>query len=126
MGYGYRGPVALTLGYGFQELASNSHGETVLRHRLSASAGVRLPLRFTLLAQGALVFSRYPDGVFLSPDIVLTEDDEAQNTLSMRLVRPLTASVDLELSGSVHGTRLPRNDLSFARQVAALGLTWRL
>jgi hypothetical protein len=126
VGYGYRGPVALTLGYAFQELASNSFGETVLRHRLSASAGVRLPLRLTLLAQGALVLSRYPDGVFLSPEIILTEDDEAQNSFSLRLVRPLSASLDLELSASLHGTRLPRNDLSFLRQVAALGLTWRL
>ncbi len=126
VGYAYRGPVALGVGYAFQELASNSYGETVLRHRLSATAGVRLPLRLTLLAQGALVFSRYPDGVFLSPEIILTEDDEAQNSLSLRLVRPLSASVDLELSAGVHGTRLPRNDLDYGRQVAALGLTWRL
>ncbi|HET9452364.1 MAG TPA: hypothetical protein VFO83_15845 [Aggregicoccus sp.] len=126
VGYGYRGPVALTLGYAFQELSSNSYGQTVLRHRLSASAGVRLPLRLTLLAQGALVLSRYPDGVYLSPEIILTEDDEAQNSLSLRLVRPLSASLDLELWGSLHGTRLPRNELSYARQVLALGLTWRL
>ncbi len=77
--------------YAFQELASNSYGETVLRHRLSASAGVRLPAAAsTLLAQGALVLNRYPDGVFLSPEIILTEDDEAQNSLSLRLVRPLS------------------------------------
>ena len=126
VGYGYRGPVALTLGYGFQELSSNSFGETVLRHRLSASAGLRLPLRLTLLAQGALVLNRYPDGVFLSPEIILTEDDEAQSSLALRLVRPLTDSLDLELSASVHGTRLPRNGLDYGRQVAALGLTWRL
>ncbi|MBF5046580.1 hypothetical protein IR215_29570 [Simulacricoccus sp. 17bor-14] len=126
VGYAYRGPVALSFGYGFQELASNSYGETLLRHRLSASAGVHLPLQFTLLAQGALVLSHYPDGVFLSPDIILTEDEEAQNNLSLRLVRPLTRSLDLELSGGIYGTRLPRNGLSYTRSMAGVGVTWRL
>ena len=83
-------------------------------------------LLLLLLAQGALVLGRYPDGVFLSPDIILTEDEEAQNTLSLRLVRPVSRSVDLELSAALYGTRLPRNGLSYTRAVAGVGLSWRL
>ncbi len=124
--YTYRGPVALGLTYTFQEISSNSFGETVLRHRLSGSAGVKLPWNVTLLAQGALGLSRYPDGLYLSPEIILVEEDEGQNSLSLKLARPVNERLDLELSYALYSTRLPRNELSYLRQVASLGLTWRL
>lgn len=126
MGYTYRGPLALGLTYTYQELSSNSRGETVLRHRLSGSAGVRLPWRLTLLAQGAAGLNSYPDGIFLSPEILLVEEDEAQNSLSLKLARPVSGHLDVELSYALYGTRLPQNGLSYFRQVAGLGLTWRL
>jgi hypothetical protein len=125
-GYTYRGPLALGLTYTFQEISSNSFGETSLRHRLSGSAGIRLPWNVTLLAQGTLGLSRYPDGIFLSPEIALLEEDEGQNSLSLRLARPLNERVDVELSYAIYGTNLPRNNLSYFRQVGGLGFTWRL
>jgi hypothetical protein len=126
VGYTYRGPAALGLTYTFQEVSSNSFGETVLRHRLSGSAGVRLPWRLMLLAQGTLGLSHYPDGIFLSPEIILVEEDEGQNSLSLKLARPLSEHLDVELSYAVYSTSLPRNALSYFRQVAGVGLTWRL
>lgn len=125
VGYSYKGPLALGVAYTYQETSSNSFGESVQRHRLSATAGVRLPWKLTLLAQGTLGLNRYPDGVYLSPEIILLEDDEAQNTLSLRLARPVSAQVDLELSYAMYGTRLPNNELFYFRQVAGVGLTWR-
>ena len=125
-GYTYRGAWAAGLTYTFQEATSNSFGETVLRHRLSASAGVRLPWNVMLLAQGALGLSRYPDGIFLSPEIILVEEEEGQNSLSLTLVRPVSERVDMELSYALYNTSLPRNGLSYFRQVAGLGFTWRL
>jgi hypothetical protein len=126
VGYTYKGPLALGLTYTYQELSSNSYGETVQRHRLSGSAGVRLPWKLTLLAQGSLGLTHYPDGVFFSSDITLLEDDEAQNSLALKLVRPLAAHLDLELTYALYGNQLERNDLSYFRQVGAVGLTWRL
>lgn len=124
--YTYRGPVALGLTYTFQEISSNSFGETVSRHQLSGSAGLKLPWNVTLLAQGTLGLSRYPDGIYLSPEIILVEEDEGQNSLSLKLARPVNEHMDVELSYGLYGTRLPRNALSYLRQVAGLGLTWRL
>lgn len=126
VGYQYRGPFALEATYGYQELASNAFGETVLRHRLAVSAGVRLPWRLSLLAQGALVLQRYPDGVWLSPDVVLPGDDEGSSSLAARLVRPLGERVDLELSVAAQGARLPRSGLRYAREVVTLGVSLRL
>ncbi|HEX8700266.1 MAG TPA: hypothetical protein VF815_15575 [Myxococcaceae bacterium] len=125
-GYTYRGSWAAGLTYTFQEISSNSFGETVLRHRLSGSAGVRLPWNVMLLAQGALGLSRFPDGIFLSPEIILVEEDEGQNSLSLKLARPVSESVDVELSYALYNTSLPRNGLSYFRQVMGVGFTWRL
>ncbi|MCE9669317.1 hypothetical protein LY474_16015 [Myxococcus stipitatus] len=125
LSYNYRGPVALGLTYSYQESSSNSFGETLLRHRVVGSAGVRLPWRMTLLAQGSLGFTRYPDGIFLSPEIILVEEDEGQDSLSLKLARPVSARVDLELSWGLWSTRLPRNGLSYTRQVFGVGVTWR-
>jgi hypothetical protein len=125
VGYTYKGPLTLGLGYAYQEALSNSFGESTRRHRLSATAGVRLPWKLTLLVQGALGLNLYPDRIYLSPEIILLEDDEAQNTLSVRLVMPASEHVDLELSYAAYGTRLPENHLSYFRQVGGVGLTWR-
>ncbi len=124
--YTYRGPLALGLMYTFQEISSNSFGETVLRHRLSGSAGMRLPGNVTLLLQAAFGLSHYPDGIYLSPEITLLEEDEGQNSLSLKLARPMNKHLDLELSYGLYGTSLPNNNLSYFRQVMGLGLTWRL
>ncbi|WP_426749226.1 hypothetical protein [Myxococcus sp. Y35] len=123
--YTYRGPLALGVTYAFQEISSNSYGETLQRHRLSANAGIRLPWRVTLLAQGSLGFTGYPDGIYLSPEIILVEEDEGQNSLSVKLARPLTESLDFEMAWGVWSTRLPRNDLTYTRQVFSTGFTWR-
>lgn len=125
MGYTYKGPLALGLTYSFQELGSNSFGESMRRHRLSGTAGGRLPWRLMWMAQGTLGLHHYPDGVYFSTDITLLEDDEAQNSLSLKLSRPLNEHLDVELSYALYGTRLPRNDLAYFRQVAGVGLTWR-
>lgn len=124
-GYSYKGPLALGLSYSYVETSSNSYGESVQRHRLSGTAGVRLPWKLTLMAQGALGLNAYPDGVFLSPEITLLDDDEAQHMLSLKLARPLSERVDVELSFAMYGTELSRSGLFFFRQVGGVGLTWR-
>ncbi|NMO18862.1 hypothetical protein HPC49_36910 [Pyxidicoccus fallax] len=123
--YTYRGPVALGLGYAYQEVSSNSFGETVMRHRVTGNAGVRLPWKLTLLAQGSLGYTTYPDGIYLSPQIILIEEDEGQNSLSLKLARPVTERVDVEVSWGLWSTRLPRNALTYTRQVFGVGFTWR-
>lgn len=124
--WSWRGPLALAATYAFQHQGSNSYGETVLRHRLTASAGLRLPWQLFLLAQGSLGLFRYPDGVYLSGDLLLLEDDEAQNSLSLRLARPVEGHLDLELTWAVYATQLPGSSgLSYLRQVGGVGLTWR-
>jgi len=123
--YRYRGPFALAVGYGFQSVGSNSFGEAQRSHRFTASVGLRLPQRLMLFVEGALQLTQYPDGVYLSPQILLLEDDENLSSATARLVRPLNAHLDVELRYSLYQTALPQNGLHYLRQLATAGATFR-
>ena len=126
VGYSYRGPFSLSVTYGYLGQGSNSFGESLVRHRLSLSGGVRLPWKLMLLGVLAYQETRYPDGIYLSPELKpLLEDDESHNEVSLRLVRPLAERLDLELSYALYQSALPRNGLTYLRQVGGVGLTFR-
>ena len=126
VGYRYRGPFTLAAGYTLEDDSSNSYGESALRHRINAQLGLRLPFGTMGFLAASLQLSHYPDGVYLSPDILLVEDSEALDSASVRLVRPLGAHVDLELRYGLYATSLPSNGLSYLRQLASLGVTLRM
>lgn len=126
--YSYRGPFHLTVGYSYLDQTSNSYGETMRRHRLSATAGFRLPAKFTLLTTGALQLTSFPDGIFLSPDLQVVEDDENSSTLTVKLVRPVHKHVDLDVRYALYVNVLPqrtagREELLYVRNVFSLGVT---
>lgn len=125
--YNYRGPVALTLGYSYGGASSNSFAETVFRHRMTGAAGVRLPWDLTLLAQVAVQLANYPDGGYQSADLILLEDDN-QTSVSLKLLRPLSSHLDADLRFGLYHANVPQNDLTltYLRQVAWIGITWRL
>ncbi|MDX2008640.1 MAG: hypothetical protein SFW67_00535 [Myxococcaceae bacterium] len=127
-GYSYRGPFHLSLNYSYLDMTSNSYGETLRRHRLSATAGFRLPAKFTLLTTGALQLSLFPDGIFLSPDLQVVEDDENSSTLTVKLVRPVHEHVDLDVRYALYVNVLPQRTTStepllYVRHVFSLGAT---
>lgn len=123
LGYSFRGPFSLSATYGFFSADSNSYGESFQRHRLTLSGAVRLPARFILLGDMAVQLTRYPDGVYLSQQFALKQDDESFNQLSLRLVRPLSERVDLELTYALYYTRFPANALTYLRHVGSVGVT---
>ncbi len=121
--YQYRGPFHLTAGYSYLDQASNSFGETLRRHRFAVTAGVRLPWRFTLLASATLQLSQFPDGVYLSPELQVVEDDENSSAVTLKLVRPLGEHLDLDLRYAVYVNVLPQNRFFYLRHVGSLGLS---
>lgn len=122
LSYSYRGPFALTVSYGFIDNTSNSWGETFRRHRGGITAGIQLPWQLTLLANGALIWAQYPDGLFLSSDLNLTEDDENQNAVSLKVLRPLNDTFAVDLRYGFYFNRLVNNDYIYLRQVAMVGI----
>jgi hypothetical protein len=125
-GWAWRGPVALGVTYAFVDQSSNSRGESLNRHRLSGTAGIRLPWQLFLFTQLNAQLTDYPDGIYLSAEVEnLTEDAENHNSVSLRLVRPLSPTVDAELRYALYQNSLPQNELDYLRQVGWIGLTWR-
>jgi hypothetical protein len=123
--YSYRGPVAAGFGYSFDEIVSNSFGQTQQRHRLSGSLGIRLGANFFLLTQGTLQLTRYPDGIFLSEALLLIEDDENGSMVVTRLSRPLSEHFEVDLRYAWYSSQMSHNGLTYRRQLAGLGVTWR-
>jgi len=119
--YAYRGPFQVGAEYGFADSQSNSFGQSYLRHRLALSGGVRLPAGFLAMAQGVLAISQYPDGVYLSKDLLVLEDDENSSSLSLKLLHPLGKWWDVEARYGLYYARLPNNGLSYLRQVFTIG-----
>lgn len=127
-GYSFRGPFQLGVGYTYLDQTSNSYGETLRRHRVTVNAGFRLPAKFMLLANGALQFTNYPDGIFLSPDLQVVEDDENSSNLTVKLVRPVHPHVDLDARYALYVNVLPqsgpgRQTLLYFRNVFSIGAT---
>ena len=125
--YRYQGPVLASVAYSYGNFDSNSFGQTAHRHRLSASVGVRLPWQSTLLAEGVLQFTNYPDRIFVSPEILLIDDDNL-NSLSIKLARPILSSLDIELEYAFYHASLPGPGATYKylRMVGGIGLTLRL
>jgi hypothetical protein len=136
-GWSLRGPVPLSVAYSYTEDASNSFGESWRQHRLAGTAGLQLPWEMTLLAQLSLQLSDYPYGIFLSPELVVEEDSENFNSLSLKLARPISSAIDLEAKWAVYYSRLPQACLDascpptpgdaavYLRQLYWLGATFR-
>ena len=121
--YAFRGPFQLSVGYTFFDETSNSFGESIQRHRLTLAGGVRLPWKLMLLGTVAVQFARYPDGVYLSPDLLVLEDQENSSSVTLKLVRPLWTHLDLDLRFAMYFNVLPQNNFVYLRGVGTIGLT---
>lgn len=121
--YSYRGPFHLTLGYTYYDQGSNSFGETIRRHRLSATLGVRLPWQLTLLTSGVLQLSQFPDGQYFSDELQVIDDDENSSSFTVKFVRPLTNHLDVDLRYALYVNVVPQLNFFYLRQVGSLGVS---
>jgi len=120
--YSYRGPFHFSFSYSYFDQTSNSFGETVKRHRLSATGGFRLPWKLTVLASITWQPSLFPDGVYLNPDLTIVEDDENVSSVTLKVVRPLTSWLDVDLRYAGYLGFYPQNDFLYLRNVVSVGL----
>ncbi|MGI5862467.1 MAG: hypothetical protein ACOX6T_10485 [Myxococcales bacterium] len=127
----FRGPVLAQASYLWSGTWSNSFGESTRRHRIAAALTARLPLSFFASAQVAWQAIHYPEGLFLSKELLdlLLYDDESQSSLSLKLARPITKVLEIEAKYAVYWVALPAKGedpaLDYVRQLATLGLAAR-
>jgi hypothetical protein len=97
LSYRYKGRFIGELAYDFLADFSNQVGRSEQRHRFTGSVAVFLPLKVALAASGALQFAHFPDGVALTPVLLLTSDGENTNSLSVSLSRAFAHGIQVEL-----------------------------
>ncbi len=119
--YSYRGVVRASIGYAFTDSSSNSYGVSYSRHRITGVLAVPLPFEFTVLANGALQFTRYPDNVDLDPRLVLLEDGDNTNSISAKLVREFGEHVELDLRYALYSSTM-HVGLAYLRHVFSFGV----
>lgn len=117
-GYHYRGPFQLDAEYRFTRQGSNSEGESNMQHRLVVASGFRLPWEVFAMVQGVLQLTHYPQGLTVNNSL-LQEDDENASSVSLKLVKPVSRRVDLELRYAFYGAQL--SEFPYQRHLLSFG-----
>lgn len=121
--YSFRGPFHFSFSYGYYDQTSNSFGETIRRHRLSATGGVMLPWKITAIASITWQPSLFPDGVYLAPDLTVVEDDETVSSATLKLVRPINKWLDVDVRYAGYLGIFPDNAFLYLRHVVSVGVS---
>lgn len=121
--YSFRGPFHFSFSYGYYDQTSNSFGETIRRHRLSATGGFMLPWKLTVLASITWQPSIFPDGVYLAPDLTVVEDDETVSSATLKIMRPITSWLDVDVRYAGYLGIFPDNAFTYWRHVFSVGLS---
>lgn len=117
----YRGGFQCSLGYSYFDQTSNSWGQTMRRHRITATGAVRLPWELSAFASGTLQLASYPEQLALG-GLVVNEDEDFASSVSAKLVRPVGAHVDLDLRYAFYFSTMPTAGFGYLRHVVSLGV----
>jgi hypothetical protein len=125
------GRVLMGAGYGLQVNRSNSFGESVLRHVVTARFAAALPLDLYLAARIEILIARYSDQVYVAQAGMdaakpwVTIEDENRNSARVELSRNLGDRLQLIARYTFYANELSRNnDVSYRRQTALLSLSY--
>jgi hypothetical protein len=121
--YWYRGAFIFSLSYGYLDSSSNGYGESLRQHRIGLVFGTALFWRLTVMLDISLRFSQYPDGLYVSPEI-LTLDEGSENLSSgvIKLVRPFGDHFEVEARYGFYYGQLPKNGFIYLRHAASIGV----
>jgi hypothetical protein len=123
------GHVLIGAGYAFHYNLSNSYGETVMRHFLTARFAAPLPGGLTLAARGELIFAHYTQGVPIgtvavgnSFSSVESIEDENRSSVRVDLSRDLTDRLRLVARYTFYVNELGNPSISYMRQTILLSI----
>jgi hypothetical protein len=114
--------IYLNAGYDLMRNFSSSRGESWTRHRIVGMAGFRLPMAITATLRGTLQLTQYDDGVSVSQQLFLQEDDESRNSVQMALSRPWIGGLHLDGRLAWYGNELAKGGARFSRTTATMGV----
>ena len=120
-------------GYAFHLNLSNSYGETVMRHFVTARFATSLPGGLTLAARAELLYAHYPQGTPIgavavgnSFSSVESIEDENRSSVRVDLSRGLTEHLRLVARYTLYANELGNPSISYQRQTLLLSVTGAL
>jgi hypothetical protein len=123
--------VLLSASYSIQLNSSNSFGQSLVRHLITAKLGARLFWQLYLTVKGQLLVTRYLDPVLLDRQVntqtFVSIEDENRNAVVVDLERPIgRTGVAIEARYSFYTNELTTVPVSFLRHVVYLGISYRV
>ncbi len=101
----YAGKVIATLGYQLTVIDSNSFGQSLIRHRATASVTRSLPWSMFGTALAILQIDQFVDGLVVKKDLQRSEftslDDENRSSAQLRLGKAITGAWTVEVRGAI-------------------------
>ena len=119
----YRSDFILRGAYYFQLNNSNSAGESVQRHRVGATGTFTPGWDIYIDLKATLQFTQFTDGLSVSQQFFLEEDDENQTSFSARISRLIYGPLAVEARYALYRNQFSEQDIRFMRQVVSLGLS---
>jgi hypothetical protein len=127
------GRVLVGAGYALHVNLSNSFGETVTRHFVTARFAAALPLDLFVSARAEILFARYADEVVVAQAegaaagrTFVSIEDENRNNARLELSRNLGDRLQLLARYTFYANELGAGDVTYRRQTALLSLAFIL
>ena len=121
----------LGAGYALHVNLSNSFGETVTRHFVTARFAAALPLDLFVSARAEILFARYADEVVVAQAegaaagrAFVSIEDENRNNARVELSRGLGDRLQLIARYTFYANELGSGDVTYRRQTALLSLAF--
>jgi hypothetical protein len=124
----YTGERVLSAGYELVVADSTSYGQSVIRHRVLASATSELGARVIATASAILELDQYPAPLLVARDVsgmsFSSIDDDNRNMVSILLGRPITGDWSVEARWAYWANAFSSDAYSFHRQLFYVGIVW--
>jgi hypothetical protein len=122
------GEVVATAGYQLTVIDSNSYGQSLIRHRITASGTVELTDKLFGTVTATLQIDQYSDGVLVEKDLQHQEftnlEDENRSSLQVRIAREISPAWSLESRGAVWRDFGNTGAASFRRELIYAGVIY--
>lgn len=122
------GRVVAAAGYQVTVIDSTSYGQSLVRHKATASATTTLWMGFYGTLLGQLQIDQYLDGLVIKTDTQRSEftslDDENRSSLQVRIGRPVSETWSIEARGAIWrnlGGDVSQADVEFRRASIYVG-----
>ena len=117
----------VTVGYQIGFIDSNSFGQSLIRHRVTASATSELGWHLYGTVLATLQLDQYPDGLVLlnsETEQVRNLEDESRSSLQLRLARHVTDAWAIEMRAAVWRDLGNTQGDEFHRTLLSLGVVY--